>query len=77
MADGKSSVTKSYPNNLIINMAVKEVPDTSFMFFGEFTFTSNIGLSGTGRFAKFVILTTTMFEYYKVIAFHFRSFGQA
>ena len=52
MADGTSSVTKSYPNNLIINMTVKEVPDASFMFFGEFTFTSNIGLSGTGRFAN-------------------------
>ena len=43
---------KSYDDGLVINMAVQEVPDTSFMFFGEFTFTSNSGLSGTGRFAN-------------------------
>ena len=43
---------KSYDGGLVINMAVKEVPDTSFMFFGEFTFTASNGLSGTGRFAN-------------------------
>ena len=43
---------KSYDDGLVINMAVQEVPDTSFMFFGEFTFTSSNGLSGTGRFAN-------------------------
>lgn len=52
MAAGTSSVTKRYANNLVINMTVQEVPDTSFMFFGEFTFTSNLGMSGTGRFAN-------------------------
>ena len=64
MADGTSSVTKTYANNLIINMTVQEVPDTSFMFFGEFTFTSNQpGLEGSGRFANaFVEDTQTSFD---------------
>ena len=52
MAAGTSSVTKTYKNGLVINMTVEEVPDTSFMFFGEFTFSTNLGMEGTGRFAN-------------------------
>lgn len=53
MVAGTSSVKKTYDNGLVIDMVVEEVPDQSFMFFGEFTFTSNKpGLEGTGRFAN-------------------------
>ena len=53
MATGQSMVRKEYSSGMVIDMVVDEVPDDSFMFFGEFTFTSNVaGFEGNGRFAN-------------------------